>query len=93
MFRFFGHKACEILAPQQVIEPTTPALEGKVLITRFWLFLALWEREIRGKENWKEKDLLGSFQSNTGKRGWWLEGSDNKTREKQIDCRDMYRQN
>ena len=80
MFRFFGHKACEILAPQQVIEPQHR--HWKVKSYRFWLFLALWEREIRSEENWKEKDLLGSFQNNTGKRGWWLEGSDNKTREK-----------
>ena len=27
----FGHEACEILAPQPGIEPTLPALEGKVL--------------------------------------------------------------
>ena len=29
----FGHKACSILAFQPGIEPTPPALEGKVLTT------------------------------------------------------------
>ena len=29
----FGHEACGILAPQPGTEPTTPALEGKVLTT------------------------------------------------------------
>ena len=29
-FLLFGHKACGILSPQPGIEPTTPALEGKV---------------------------------------------------------------
>ena len=31
---FFGHKACGILAPQLGLKPTSPALEGEVLITR-----------------------------------------------------------
>ena len=31
MFRFFGHKACGILAPWPGIEPALPALEGEVL--------------------------------------------------------------
>ena len=31
MSSFFGHKACGILAPQSVIEPAPPALEGEVL--------------------------------------------------------------
>ena len=30
---FFGQKACGILSPQPRIEPTTPALEGKVPTT------------------------------------------------------------
>ena len=30
---FFGHEACEILAPQPGIEPVLPAMEGKVLTT------------------------------------------------------------
>ena len=34
MFWFFGHGACEILAPQLGIEPTPPALEGKASTTR-----------------------------------------------------------
>ena len=29
--RFFGHKACGILAPQPGIEPAPPALEGEIL--------------------------------------------------------------
>ena len=33
MFWFFGHEACGILALWPGIEPTTPALEGKVLTT------------------------------------------------------------
>ena len=33
MFCFFGQEACGILAPRPGIEPTTPALEGKVLTT------------------------------------------------------------
>ena len=33
MFWFFGPKAHRILAPQPGIEPTPPALEGKVLTT------------------------------------------------------------
>ena len=33
MFWFFGHEACGILAPRPEIEPTSPALEGAVLIT------------------------------------------------------------
>ena len=33
MFLFFGPKAHGVLAPQQGIEPTPPALEGKVLTT------------------------------------------------------------
>ena len=33
MFRFFGLKACEILASQPGIEPSPPALEHKVLTT------------------------------------------------------------
>ena len=33
MFWFFGPKACRLLAPQLGIEPTPPALEGKVLTT------------------------------------------------------------
>ena len=33
MFWFFGHKACEILAPQPGFESTPPALEGKILTT------------------------------------------------------------
>ena len=33
MFWFFGHEACGILASQQGIEPTSSALEGKVLTT------------------------------------------------------------
>ena len=33
MFWFFGHEACEILAPQPGIEPAAPALEGEVLTT------------------------------------------------------------
>ena len=32
-FFFFGHEACGILAPQPGMEPTAPALEGKVLTT------------------------------------------------------------
>ena len=32
VFWFFSHKACGILAPRPGIEPTPPALEGKVLI-------------------------------------------------------------
>ena len=31
--RFFGRKACGILAPRPGIEPTPPALEGEVLTT------------------------------------------------------------
>ena len=31
MFCFFGHEACEILAPRPGIKPTAPALEGEVL--------------------------------------------------------------
>ena len=31
LFWFFGCKACEILVPRLGIEPTPPALEGKVL--------------------------------------------------------------
>ena len=34
LFDFFAHKACGILAPQLGLEPTPPALEGEVLITR-----------------------------------------------------------
>ena len=30
---FFGHNACEILAPQPGIEPTSPVMEGEVLTT------------------------------------------------------------
>ena len=33
MFCFFGHEACGVLAPWPGIEPTPPALEGKVLTT------------------------------------------------------------
>ena len=33
MFWFFGHEACEILAPHPVIEPAPPALEDEVLTT------------------------------------------------------------
>ena len=33
MFWFFGQEACEILAPQPGVEPTTSALEVKVLNT------------------------------------------------------------
>ena len=33
MFWFLGCEACGILAPQPGMEPTTPALEGKVLRT------------------------------------------------------------
>ena len=33
MFWFFGHEACGVLVPQPGIEPTPPALEGKVLTT------------------------------------------------------------
>ena len=33
MFWFFGPEACGILAPRTGIEPTPPALEGKVLAT------------------------------------------------------------
>ena len=33
MFWFFGHKACGFSAPQQGIEPASPALEGEVLTT------------------------------------------------------------
>ena len=32
MFRLFGCEACGILAPWPGIKPTSPALEGKVLI-------------------------------------------------------------
>ena len=32
MFWFFGHKAYGVLVPQSGIEPTPPALGGKVLI-------------------------------------------------------------
>ena len=32
-FVFFAHELCGILAAQLVIEPTPPALEGKVLTT------------------------------------------------------------
>ena len=31
----FGHKACGILAPQSVIKPAPPALEGEVLTTQW----------------------------------------------------------
>jgi len=31
MFYLFGHKACEILAPQPGIEPAPPALKGEAL--------------------------------------------------------------
>ena len=34
MFWFFGQEACGILVPQPGLEPTAPALEGKVLTTR-----------------------------------------------------------
>ena len=38
MFWFFGHEACEILAPQPAPEPAPqpalPALEGEMLTTR-----------------------------------------------------------
>ena len=33
MFYFFGHKANGILTPQPGIQPTPPALEGKVPTT------------------------------------------------------------
>ena len=33
MLWFFGRKACGIIAPRLGIEPTPPALEGKVLTT------------------------------------------------------------
>ena len=33
MFWFFGHKACGILDPRPGIQPTPPALEGKVSTT------------------------------------------------------------
>ena len=33
MFWFFGHEPCGIIAPQPGIEPSPPALEGKVLTT------------------------------------------------------------
>ena len=33
MFWFFGQEACGILAPWPGIEPMTPALEGRFLIT------------------------------------------------------------
>ena len=33
IFWFFGQEACEILAPQPGVKPTTSALEGKVLNT------------------------------------------------------------
>ena len=33
MFWFFGHKACEILAPQPRIKPTTSALKDEILTT------------------------------------------------------------
>ena len=32
-FCFFGHKTCEILAPQPEMEPTSPAWEGEALTT------------------------------------------------------------
>ena len=34
MFYLFGHKACEILAPQPGIEPAPPALKGEALTVR-----------------------------------------------------------
>ena len=43
-FWFFGHNACEILAPWPGIKPTPPTLEGDVLTTgppgkyQFWIF-------------------------------------------------------
>ena len=36
-FDFFGHEACGVLAPYLGIEPTHPALEGKVFF--FLLFV------------------------------------------------------
>ena len=33
MFWFFGHEACEILAPRPAPQPALPALEGEMLIT------------------------------------------------------------
>ena len=33
MFWFFGYEACGILASQPGIKPTSPALEGEVLIS------------------------------------------------------------
>ena len=33
MFWFFGHQACVILPPRLRVEPTSPALEDKVLTT------------------------------------------------------------
>ena len=30
LFRFFDRESCQILAPRPGIEPTPPALEGKV---------------------------------------------------------------
>ena len=33
VFWFFGHKACEVLAPWPGIEPAPSALEGKSLTT------------------------------------------------------------
>ena len=43
MFWFFGHKACGISAPQSGMEPSPPALEGKVLnIGPPRKFLSIW---------------------------------------------------
>lgn len=33
MFRYFGHKACQILVPGPEIEPTCLTVEGEVLPT------------------------------------------------------------
>ena len=33
MFWYSGHKACGILVPEQRIESSVPALEGKILAT------------------------------------------------------------
>ena len=42
-FCFFGHEECEILVPWPRIEPASPALEGKVLITVAFLSYLLRE--------------------------------------------------
>ena len=58
MFWFFGHEACGTLAAWLGIEPTPPALEGKVSATGLpgkSLWLVFWKKVIRDR---RKEDAL-----------------------------------